>query len=194
MPTPAALSLTNLELAADILADAFSDDPVMDWVFGDMRAGRTLYTNYGRAKYLPEGFGHVADDDGAAMWLPPGVAKDVPLHRSLPLARDMLRYGGLRSVMRGLRFDTGVARFKPNAPHFYLFAIGTRAASRGRGAGKRLMEAGLARADAAGMPCYLESSKATNVPYYRRFGFEVTERFHVAEGAPPMWGMWREGR
>jgi hypothetical protein len=51
----------------------------------------------------------------------------------------------------------------------------------------------LATADAAHMPCYLESSKDTNIPIYQSFGFAVTGEMQVP-GGPKIWPMWREAR
>jgi predicted N-acetyltransferase YhbS len=55
------------------------------------------------------------------------------------------------------------------------------------------MNAVLEKADAEGVGAYLESSKDTNVPYYRRFGFEVVGEIHHPNG-PTMWRMWRDPR
>ncbi len=52
---------------------------------------------------------------------------------------------------------------------------------------------GLAKADAAGMPAYLESSKETNIPIYQSFGFEVTGEIALPNG-PTLWPMWRKAR
>ena len=41
---------------------------------------------------------------------------------------------------------------------------------------------------------YLESSKEENLPFYNRFGFQVTEELTLGAGAPPMWAMWRDPR
>jgi hypothetical protein len=38
----------------------------------------------------------------------------------------------------------------------------------------------LARADAEGLPCYLETFLDTNVPFYKRNGFDL-----IAEGVEP---------
>jgi hypothetical protein len=38
---------------------------------------------------------------------------------------------------------------------------------------------------------YLECSKESNVDFYARHGFAVTERIVLPEG-PPLWLMWRE--
>jgi hypothetical protein len=51
----------------------------------------------------------------------------------------------------------------------------------------------LAVADASRVPCYLESSKPTNIPVYRTFGFEVTREVRLPDG-PRLWPMWRNAR
>jgi hypothetical protein len=49
----------------------------------------------------------------------------------------------------------------------------------------------LDRADAEGMPAYLEATSPLNRRLYERHGFEVTQEFVLPKG-PPMWAMWRE--
>jgi predicted N-acetyltransferase YhbS len=44
-----------------------------------------------------------------------------------------------------------------------------------RGLGSRLVRPILERADRDGVACHLETADPANVPYYRRFGFEVVE-------------------
>ena len=47
--------------------------------------------------------------------------------------------------------------------------------------------------DAAGVGCYLESSKEANVPFYERLGFRVTDTYDVDDGrGPRLWLMWRD--
>jgi hypothetical protein len=59
------------------------------------------------------------------------------------------------------------------------------------GYGGALMAPMLERCDEQGLPCYLETQRESNVPYYRQFGFELREHIHVDGGGPPMWLMWR---
>ena len=49
-------------------------------------------------------------------------------------------------------------------------------------------------ADAAGLPCYLETETAANVGYYRHHGFEVRTEWDVPPDGPHMWGMLRPVR
>ena len=44
-----------------------------------------------------------------------------------------------------------------------------------RGHGAALLAPVLARCDADAVPAYLETNRESNLPYYRRFGFELTE-------------------
>ncbi len=66
----------------------------------------------------------------------------------------------------------------PHEPHWYLATLGTAVEQQGKGVGGALLRPVLEHCDAEGLPCYLESSKERNVPFYRRHGFEV-----VAGGA-----------
>lgn len=56
------------------------------------------------------------------------------------------------------------------------------------------MRSSLARCDGEYCPAYLESTKAENLPYYRRFGFAVTGEIVLPEGGPTLWPMWRDPR
>lgn len=184
---------TNVDVIGNILGKSFADDPVNCWVFANVGGISSYFSNVARKKYVPQGFGHVdSEHRGASMWLPPTVSKDIPLIKSLDIATSMIRAGGATSLIRGLKFDIGMAKRKQNEPHFYLFAIGTTPDGRGKGIGGRLMDVGLAAVDEKCMPAYLESSKESNVSFYRRYGFEVIEEYSPARGCPPLWLMWRK--
>lgn len=183
------------QLIGSIIGESFADDPVNQWVFGGASGLQFFYATQARKLYLKQGFGHVVDDESAgALWLPPNVSKQIPLWNSLDIAASMVRHGGLAALGRGLKIDDSLAKHKPKTPHYYLFAIGTLPAAQGKGKGGRLMEAALKIVDEAGAPAYLESSKFENVPFYRRYGFEIIEELVPAPNAPSLWLMWREPR
>lgn len=183
------------QLIGDVIGDSFSDDPVNRWVFGSRECMTEYYALAAKKLYLPEGRGDIMHEaNGGSLWLPPGKSKVIPLYRSLDIAKSMINHNGLKSLMRGLAFDRALAKAKPVEPHFYLFAIGVRPNHQGKGIGGRLMTEGLQRVDQAKMPAYLESSKEINVPFYKRFGFEVTKILVPGKGAPALWLMWREAR
>jgi GNAT superfamily N-acetyltransferase len=65
--------------------------------------------------------------------------------------------------------------------------------AQGKGVGSALMQPVLERSDTEGVPCFVESSKDRNVPFYARHGFEVTGEIRIPAG-PTIWPMWREPR
>jgi ribosomal protein S18 acetylase RimI-like enzyme len=195
MTIPRSLALGEHAIIGDIIADSFIDDPVTNWIFGDTKGFKHYMTKIAKKHYLKKGYGYVMNDDsGGSLWLPPGIKKKVPLLKSLDIAPSMIKHCGLKSIPRGIFFDHALCKIKPDTPHYFLFAIGARSAKQGKGIGGKLMEAGLEKVDVAKMPAYLESSKEINIPFYRKYGFEVIERIVPTKGCPPLWLMWREPR
>ena len=47
------------------------------------------------------------------------------------------------------------------------------------------------RADAQGLPSWLETATPENVPLYQRLGFAIQCEWDVAKGGPHFWGMMR---
>lgn len=86
-----------------------------------------------------------------------------------------------------------IEKVHPTTPHCYLQVVGTDPAKQGKGYASLVLRHQLAACDAASMPCYLESSKDTNIPVYRSFGFEVTGEIKIP-GGPMLWPMWRAAR
>lgn len=148
-----------------------------------------------RHVYLKHGFGHVAPRDaGATLWLMDWRYKDAGLLTTIKVASALGFSAGIGPMRRGLALDAAFTNAHPPEPHAFLFAIGVVPEAQGKGVGGAMLRAGLARVDAAGLPCYLESTKATNVPLYRHFGFEELPPLRVPEGCPPIWPMWRPTR
>lgn len=189
------LTSDDADLIGSIIGRSFADDPVNQWVFRGEGGITPYYKHMARKLYLKKGFGHVAANAaGGALWLPPGIPKDVPLWSNLDILLSMLRHGGPAALRNGFDIDALLQNHKPKEPHYYLFAIGTLPERQGQGIGSRILKAGLEVVDQAGMPAYLESSKYVNVPLYQRFGFEVTEKVRTAPDTPPLWLMWRAAR
>ena len=141
----------------------------------------------------------VASDESAigaaAMWDPPGRWKH-SVREQLMMAPSFIRGFGLRLSV-GRKFGALLELMKrhhPEEPHWYLAVIGSDVTVRGKGYGQVLMRSRLDRVDAEHAPAYLESSKPENVPYYQRFGFEVTGEMVLPDGGPTLWPMWRAPR
>ncbi|WP_375204271.1 GNAT family N-acetyltransferase [Hyphococcus sp.] len=185
----------DADLIADILAEAFAGDPVMNWTFGGAGAFRTVFRELARGVYLKDGFGHLAGgssgDWAATLWLPKGVEIKLPMANELRIAAAALLHHGPASIRRAQKTAAVLARHHPHEPHYYLFAVGVRNSAQGNGLGGRLIREGLKRAEKDGAPAYLENSNPKNTPLYERLGFEVIAPLPLPDGAPPLLAMMR---
>lgn len=179
---------------ADILADAFDDDPMMNWTFGSRRPFRTCFLELAKGLYLPKGYGHVAGDEAAALWLPANAKRTTPILNEARIGLAAIASGGLAAMMRAKKVGDVMTASHPHTLHFYLFAVGVRRLSQGKGLGGDIIRAGLERVDAARAPAYLESSNPRNEPLYQRFGFRRQSRLALPESAPGLLAMWREAQ
>ncbi|HEY5252704.1 MAG TPA: GNAT family N-acetyltransferase [Acidimicrobiales bacterium] len=182
---------------AGSLSDAFFDDPVLSWLLNDedSRTRRLvgLFSTQLKAHYFPRGTVWTTSDRSAAgLWSPPGHALMNPL-TVLRHAPDLLRALG-RNTLRSLRTLNHVERQHPKEPHWYLGVLGTRTSAQGKGFGSAVLGPVLERCDREGLPAYLESSKYSNLAFYRRHGFEVTGEIALPFGGPSVWPMRREPR
>lgn len=182
---------------AEVLARAFHDDPVFRWMLPAMcsrlRRLRRHFLTELLHRSLRHGEVEVAGVDGrvagAAMWFPPGA----PLGTEASALPGYLRAYGRRFLVAA-RFQIVAVRDHPREePHWYLGGIGVDPVRQGQGVGAALLRSRLQRCDEEGLPAYLESSNAKNVPLYQHFGFHVTGALGLPEGAPVVDTMWRPG-
>ena len=184
----------DVEAIALVLADAFVDDPGAA-VFEPERVRR--------AAILPAFFGTwvraaIADGGdlvvpagpavtGVASWFGPG--RYGPSDGSLNAAGwgDVLAAFGSSAAAR-MEAMTGELERQHDLlapwPHLRLDFFGVQPEAQGAGIGSRLIEHGHLRADAAGLPCYLETFTERNVAYYGRRGWDVVATYRVGDGVP----------
>lgn len=113
----------------------------------------------------------------------------LPLRTQARHAPGFARVFG-RSLPRALVTITKMERRHLAEPHLYVPYVGVVPEAQGAGLGTRLLGRTLGRADAAGMPTYLEATSERNAALYQRLGFEHLGAFTVL-GSPPLWPMRR---
>ncbi|WP_327130660.1 GNAT family N-acetyltransferase [Streptomyces sp. NBC_01343] len=189
--TPKTATIDDASMVGRTLALAFDDDPMMRWFFPGEAAraaglGRYFSTIFTR-QYARHGVCEYTDA-AAAFWVPPGAQdKAVPDAGTIGELSEIL--GDRAALFR--QAAEAAAGEGPQEPHWYLAVIGADPAAQGRGHGAALLRSGLARADAAGLPVYLESSKPANLPFYEHFGFTVLGEVQLPGGGPALWPMRR---
>ena len=184
-----ATTLDELRLRVTAMR-AFVDDPVMRWLYPD----DAMFLEPGGEVFRGSMFGWVAlgevwcTDDAAALaiWIPPGRPEiDFESGSRTEPPPDLLeRFGIIAQAMEA---------HTPEEPHWYLQLLATHPDWQRQGLGAELMAVTFARAEADGVPCYLETETVENVAYYRHHGFEVRSEWDIPTG-PHMWGMYRPAR
>jgi GNAT superfamily N-acetyltransferase len=183
------------------LARAFAIDPLFDFFSRDLLHGHRLLPSLFKG-FLGDlehyGKAWVTEVDGRPLgfggWLPAsayprGMARELSLTaRTMP---TMLRSA---HRMAALRLFAEVERRHLKAPHWYLGLLAVDPTLQGRGLGSQLITPGIEAADEEGMPCYLETQRESNVAWYARFGFELTETVELGGGTPPIWCLTRPAR
>lgn len=177
-----------------VLSEAFRDDPLMNWVFGGPRAIPALFRMLVKHVYLPDGRAFLIGDEGATLWMRSDGAPDIPRIAMMAFMGRAVLFGGTGVLKRMTALQDAMGQHKPETAHLYLFAIGVRRATRGKGLGGRLLDPVLAECDTRGQAIYLENSNPRNHRFYASRGFETQAIFHAARGAPPMEAMWRAPR
>jgi ribosomal protein S18 acetylase RimI-like enzyme len=178
------------------LARAFYDDPVMSFLIPHEPSRRDRIAQYFEValtnQHLPHG-GCYTDTDraGGALWDPPNQWK-LRFAQIVQGAPQMIAAFRL-NVPRALRVVTTIERQHPRTPHWYLAVLGTDPIHQGKGIASALLAPILERCDREGIGAYLESSKESNIAFYRRHRFEVTGEIALP-GGPKVWPMWRDPR
>jgi GNAT superfamily N-acetyltransferase len=194
--TARAATWADADPLAATLARAFFDDPLICFILKNEATRLASMPRLFKLLFklgLPHGACDVTTGyEAAALWRPP-EAWEIPWWQYVTNGAEFLGifgFGGARHVTWVMDI---IEKKHPHEPHWYLQAIGTDTAKQGKGFGGVVIRRGLAKADAAGMPAYLESSKETNIPIYQSFGFEVTGELNIPNG-PTLWPMWRKAR
>jgi len=193
----------DLSAAVAVAARAFHDDPLFNWFEPDLvRQMRELpaLMNATLLDTLPHAETLVATIDGrvkgVAGWVPPGKyprTTRAEVLFNLRAAPALVRIG--RRLPAAVRLLTEIDRHHVKVEHWYLALLAVDPEFQGRGLGRLLTEAVLARADAEGLPAYLETQKESNVAWYAKAGFEVHDTIHLRDpGSPMMWTMLRPVR
>lgn len=183
--------------ASTVYADAFVDDP--GWVSVGPDDGRRRWS-YARRVCAGElrvaerlgGKVLIGSDDGtptsALVYYPPG-GRPTSLLLTLAQAPGAL-LAGPAVIARSLRAESRMFGGHPAEPHLYVSLLAVRPSHQRGGRGARLLDAALAEADELGALAHLTTANPANLPYYHRFGFEVTSEIALPRGAP-LWFMDR---
>ncbi|WP_156150370.1 N-acetyltransferase [Gordonia sihwensis] len=193
-----AATASDIGEAAQVLAVAFADDPIMTVLWPDFHRRRAALPGYFAASmrhhHLAGGGMLLArDDDGrigaVADWDPPGrYSQSLPdTVRAAPALLRALR----ARVPAGVALRRTLEAAAPDGAFWYLAHLGSLPEVRGRRFAHALLRQQLVVIDEAGVDAYLVCTRAENISYYQRVGFEVTNRIPLSSSGPTVFGMLR---
>jgi len=198
--SPSSAVLVRPATAADIpsaartLARAFADYPwtrhVTDARDHERRvlAVQELFlTHVG----LPHGRVWGTDDHTAvAVWTTPDVDLG-PVFADL--APRLAELAGERAAAQEAA-EAALAPYRPSEPVWFLGTVGVDPAHQGAGLGRAVLAPGIAAAEAAGLPAFLETTGERNRRFYEALGFRVVATVEIPDDGPTTLAMLREPR
>jgi ribosomal protein S18 acetylase RimI-like enzyme len=174
-----ALTDSQVPVAGALLARAFYDDPLMIYSIPNaLERERLLPEVYARMIRFGTLAGEVyttADFEGVALWMPPGATWP----REKMVASGMNEIATIIGPAAYQRYRDVVSREWQARERdmdddcWYLFLLGVEPRLQHRGLGGALIRPVLERADAARVPCYLETENERNVAFYKKQGFDL---------------------
>ena len=183
---------------AGALARAFHDDPFFVHVMADAaRRAAQLHWWMRCALHYGLSYGEVYATgalSGAAIWLPPD-APDISIARAVLTGWWQVPWRlGITAAGRLWRLDANRDSTAESLPsrRWYLMTLGVAPEHQGHGLGSALLQPVLRTADAAGLPCYLQTATERDVAFYRKHGFDITGESPLGAGGR-FWAMVRPG-
>ncbi len=173
-----------------VLSLAFSNDPVLRWIFPSPQKYFAEFASFVRAfagsAFAVDSAFYVAGYEGCALWLPPGTTADndsIVEYLKPTLAAE--RWDDVQRILEHVK------QSQPKEPFWYLRLIGVDTCKQRNGLGTALMNQVLRICDANQVPAYLESTNPQHHSFYQRLGFELTESIAVND-APAICTMVRD--
>ena len=180
------------------MSAAFFDDPLMKYMVPD-DSKRLDKGNWFMSKAIGycTKWGEVYTDDnftGGSAWLTPGNTKMSTMRVLRAGLWQMPFRIGLGGFSRFNKLDStasAVHKKHVQGDHWYLLVLGTHPDQQGTGIGTAAIDAGVAKADEAGLLAYLETGTESNVEYYTKRDFKIAEEFLI-DGHLKAWAMVRQ--
>ncbi|GIJ22854.1 GNAT family N-acetyltransferase [Micromonospora lutea] len=174
-----------------VLAEAFREGPVADWLIPDPDDRGAVYYRYFRDAFhhgLEHGAVYTTGDQCAvAIWYPRLAPIPADAHQRLETLERIAGAYAPKFVLLEEMFDA----FHPDEPHHYLAYLAVDPTRQNRGLGTALLTDYHRRLDDLGLPAYLEATTMRNRQLYLRLGYTAGPTMVLPAQGPTIWRMWR---
>lgn len=166
----------------DILCRSFHDNKSVNYLLSqDDAKGERLRHFMGYAFDVCHNYGDVfISDDGnaCALILLPEKKKTTLKSIGFDL-RFIIRAIGPAKVRQALSREAQIKAKHPKQRLYYLWFIGVKEDERGKGVGSRLLSELIGEAERQNRTLCLETSTDRNLPWYKKFGFDVYDELDL---------------
>ncbi|MDX2272789.1 MAG: GNAT family N-acetyltransferase [Cyanobacteriota bacterium] len=186
----------KIQSVAAILARAFVDDPMFEFLFPDDSIRlQTLMAFF--QPFVADGINRgevllAPANQGVCIWYPHEVCVfddefEAIINEVIAISTH---FGGTEAGQRCEHLANQVGAYEPIDPRCEVLWIALLPDARGQGLGGHLLQPSLNAADAQGLGSYLVSSNARNHSFYERHGFCKRDAIQISS-CYSMTGMWR---
>lgn len=183
--------------ARTLIARAFADDPLVNWLFPPMEMSRdqrfdaiAIFYWPSVESYAAAGTGHVAIEGdrvvGASLWGVPNTPSPQPSLPASSTVASLLLGEKLNALVSSMK-DARATGTLPEGPYLHDLAVDEE--HRNSGIGGQLLEAGLDDFGAQGS--WLETTNPRNHSFHERFGFDTDGLHRIADTGVTMTRMVR---
>lgn len=117
-------------------------------------------------------------EDGCALVLYPHLKKFSLLGVWLDIKLIFLAIG-ISGIFKALKREDLIKMIKPKTPMAYLWFIGVDPKAQHAGQGSQLLSEIIVSAEKNHLPLYLETSTIINLPWYKKFSFEIYDQLDL---------------
>lgn len=127
-------------------------------------------------------FGDVllSDDKKACALITYPDKKKTTLKSILLDAKLILSAVGLKNIKKTLARESMINKIQPKEPKYYLWFIGVDPQYQNKGIGSVLLNEIIEDSAHKKRPIYLETSTLKNLPWYKKFGFQIYHEFDLS--------------
>ena len=193
------LALSDVEQAADVISQAFINDPLCAYMLPYKQTRlttlRKFFRAYGEVNISNQrGYGVCEPLKGVAFWMEPNHT-DVSIRVKslsifLPLLFTYYPIGYIRARAILKQIDHLHQKYT-DGPHYHLDNIGVLPSNQGEGLSSRLIRPFLSKADAEKAIVYTDTVTRANVGLYEHFEFQTMDECPIVGKGITIWALRR---
>ena len=191
------LKKQDIKKAANVLANAFSVDPLWKEIFNDEDKFRVQFEFFLRFCMKYGNVFSTSDNFEGVMAILPHD-KDMNLWRIIRSGAFFLSMKISSVAKKMTPIYKLIEEAKENldiGPYIHLFIMGVSQEFHGKGFGGKLLRALVEKAEIERKPMYLETQNEKNVSLYEKYGFYVVKEINLPDPINlPMWLMVRDAK